>query len=102
MVKHEHKSFKEHKTKLLKEGETYEKRKQIAKKLTKKWRLNRNVKYVLNTLSHFSFRQHLTEKSVEHGCQLKVISEEYTGLTCTICGHMSKVYNCRIKECTYI
>jgi len=101
MVKHKHKSFKVHKTKLLNEGDTYEKRKQIAKNLTRKCRLNRNVKYVLNTLSHFSFRQHLTDKSVEHGCQLKVISEEYTSLTCTNCGHMSKVYNSRVKECEY-
>lgn len=101
MVKHKHKTFKEHKLKVINEGETYEKRKEIAKDFTKKCRLSKNVKYVLNTLSHFSFRQHLTDKSVEHGCQLKVIGEEYTSLTCTNCGHMSKVYNYRIKECEY-
>jgi transposase len=59
------------------------------------------VKYVLNTLSYFSFRQHLTEKSVEYGCQLKVVKEEFTCLTYTNCGHMSKVYNKRVKEWEY-
>lgn len=101
MISHKHKSFKEFKTETINKGKTEEERKQIAKNLIKKCRLSRKVKYVLNTLSHFSFRQHLTEKSVEHGCQLKIITEEFTSLTCTNCGHMSEVYNRRVKECEY-
>ncbi len=101
MVKHKNKTFTDFKTKEINKGSTYEERKQIAKNLTKKCRLSRKVKYVLNTLSHFSFRQHLTEKSAQHGCQLKIITEEFTSLTCTNCGHMSKVYNKRVKECEY-
>ena len=101
MVRYKHKSFKDFKSKAINEGNTYEERKQIAKNLIRKCRLSRKVKYVLNTLSHFSFRKHLIDKSNQHGCQLKVVTEEFTSLTCTNCGHMSKVYNKRVKECEY-
>jgi putative transposase len=101
MVKRKHKTFKDFKRKAISEGSTYEERKQIVKKLTKRCELSHKVKYVLNTLSHFSFRQHITDKSVQHGCQLKIITEEFTSLTCTNCGHMSNIYNKRVKKCEY-
>lgn len=103
MVKHKKSSYKEYKLQYItKEGTTIERRNEQAKKLIKIQRLNKNVKYVLNALSHYSFRQHLTEKSVEHGCQLRVVTEEYTSCTCTNCGHKSTKYDKqREKECAY-
>jgi transposase len=101
MTKQTKQSFKEYKLELINRGETTEERKENAKIFTKKCRLNKKVKYVLNTLSHFSFRQHLMEKSEEYGCELKVISEEYTSVTCTNCGHMSDNYKKRLKDCLY-
>ena len=50
------KSFKEYKKDFINEGKTIEEKKQKAKYFTKKTRLNKNVKYVLNTLSHYKFR----------------------------------------------
>ena len=55
---------------------------------------------MLNTLSHYSFKQRLLNKAQEYGCQVKIITEEYTSMTCSKCGHMSSVYNNRIKECS--
>ena len=68
-------------------------RKQIACNLTKRCRLSKTVKYVLNQLSHYSFRQHLTNKAKEHGCLVKVVSEEYTSKTCTNYSCISESYN---------
>jgi hypothetical protein len=39
--------------------------------LTKQVRLSKNVKYVLNSLSHYKFRQHLLNKGKEYGCEKK-------------------------------
>lgn len=71
-----------------------------SKSLKKFVRLSKNVKYVLNQLSHYKFRQHLKNKSIEHGCQLKECTEEYTSMCCGSCGHCSKNYIKRIKKCT--
>lgn len=70
------------------------------KKLNKIVRLSKNVKYVLNQLSHYKFRQHLKNKSIEHGCQLVECTEEYTSMCCGSCGHCSKNYKERIKTCS--
>jgi transposase len=93
-------SFKEYKTAFINEGKTLEEQKAKAKIFTKKIRLNKNVKYVLGCLSHFSFKQHLQSKSLEYGCQLKIVSEEFTSKTCTNCGYISDKYSNRIKTCT--
>lgn len=74
--------------------------KEEFKKLKKFVRLSKNVKYVLNQLSHFKFRQHLKNKSIEHGCQLVECTEEYTSMCCGFCGHCSKNYKERIKKCS--
>jgi len=34
-----------------------------------------------------------------YGCQVKVITEEFTSKTCTKCGYQSNNYNKRLKEC---
>lgn len=94
------KSFKEYKKDFINEGKTYEDKKEKSKIFTKKIRLNRNVKYMLGCLSHYSFKQHLQNKSLEYGCQLKIVTEEFTSKTCTNCGYISDKYNNRIKTCT--
>jgi len=99
MISHKKSSYKEYKKDYINEGQTAEDKKQRARELTKKTRLNKNVKFVLNSLSHYKFREHLTEKAAEYGCELKVVTEEYTSCTCCQCGHMSKKYKDRIKKC---
>lgn len=77
-----------------------EKKKEL-RKYTKKCRLSRNVKYVLNQLSHYTFRQHLLNKSLDYGCKVKVITEEYTSQCCGKCMKLSKSYNLREKNCIH-
>lgn len=101
IIKYKKKTFKEYKLDYINKGATVEECKENAKIFTRKCKLNKKVKYVLNTLSHFSFRKHLMDKSKEYGCQLKVINEEYTSVTCTNCGHISDNYKRRQKECLY-
>jgi putative transposase len=66
----------------------------------KRKRLNKRVKFVLNMLSHYRFRQHLIHKCIEYGCQLEIVTEEYTSKTCTNCGIMSDIYTKREKSCS--
>ena len=54
MVRTYKKTFKQHKIKCINKGETLEEKRQIARNLTKRYRLSKNVKYVLNQLSHYS------------------------------------------------
>ncbi len=99
MIMHK-KAFKEYKKDFINNGNSLKEKKVNAKKFTKKCRLNKNVKYVLNQLSHFSFRQHLSNKCEQYGCEMKIVTEEYTSCTCSMCGYMSTNYNeQRIKEC---
>ena len=41
------------------------------------------------------------DKSVEYGCRCSVVTEEYTSKTCSFCGHMSNVYDKRLKICNH-
>jgi transposase len=74
--------------------------KDYKKKLNKKSRLNKRVKFVLMMLSHYKFRQHLKAKCDEYGCRLITVTEEYTSKTCTKCGFISNKFAKREKECT--
>jgi putative transposase len=67
---------------------------------SKKIRLSRRVKFVLNMLSHYKFRQHLEAKCDEYGCNLEICSEEYTTQCCGKCGFLSKRFEQRTKICT--
>ncbi len=89
---------KEQCTKIKNEKGIIEYKKEITK-IRKTIRLNKRVKFVLSMLSHYKFRQHLIHKSIEYGCSVEVVTEEYTSITCTNCGIQSK--NCvnRIKTC---
>jgi len=62
-------------------------------------RLNKRVKFVLNSLSHFRFRQHLLHKAEEKGCKVEIVEEHYTSQCCGQCGRLSKKYKQRVKEC---
>jgi len=57
------------------------------------------VKFVLNSLSHYDFQQHLKHKCEEYGCKLIIGKEEYTSQMCGNCGNLEKKYKNRIKEC---
>jgi len=73
--------------------------KEALRQYKKKKRLNKKDKFVLNMLSHYRFRQHLTNKASEYGCKIEVVTEEYTSQTCTNCGHKSANYDYREKKC---
>ena len=73
--------------------------KQELKKYSRIRRLNGRVKFVLNNLSHYGFRQHLTNKCSEYGCELIKVTEEYTSQICPLCGKADKTYEGRIKIC---
>jgi putative transposase len=74
-------------------------KKQEIRNLTKKVQLTKKVKFVLNNLSHYKFRQHLIHKCKEYGCEVKIVGEEYTSQCCSKCGSLSNIYNDREKEC---
>lgn len=67
----------------------------------RKRRLSGRVKFVLNMLSHYKFRQHLISKAEEYGCRVMVVTEEYTSQLCTSCGKLDKTYVNREKRCKH-
>ena len=71
------------------------------RKYTKKCRLNKKIKFCLNQLSHYKFRQHISLKSMEYGCKLIIVSEEYTSQCCGKCTKLSTSYNYREKKCIH-
>jgi len=61
--------------------------------------LSKKVKYVLLQLSHYTFKKHLISKANEYGCNVVMVTEEYTSQACGKCGALSKTYNGRTKKC---
>jgi len=51
-------------------------------------------------LSHYKFRQHLKNKCNEYGCEMIVVTEEYTSKTCTNCGKIENNFKKREKNCS--
>ena len=78
-----------------------ENQKMEYRKLTKKVNLCKSVKFVLNSLSHYKFKQHLLNKGKEYGCDVKIVTEEYTSQCCSKCGFLSNKYVDRTKKCPY-
>lgn len=74
------------------EKEGLEKMKLKRKELNKKRQLNRKVKFMLNQLSHYKFKEHLMYKALEYGCNVEIVDESFTSMTCTNCGSLSKNY----------
>ena len=93
------KKIKENIDKIKEESKTDIEIKEKIKIYRNKRRLNKKVKFVLNNLSHYKFKQHILNKGKEYGCEIIIISEEYTSQSCGNCGQLSKKYNNRIKEC---
>jgi len=80
----------------------FETSKMVKKKETEngeETELSKRTKFVLNMMSHYKFRQHLSHKCEEYGCRMIVVTEEYTSLTCSSCGHKSNSYTNRQKKC---
>jgi len=75
-----------------------EKLREKLKQLGKQRKLSKKVKFVLNQLSHYKFKQHLRAKCLEYGCEFIDCTEEYTSKTCSNCGMLNK----EIKERTLI
>lgn len=76
-------------------------RKNELKKYRKRKKLNKRTKFVLMMESHYSFRQHLITKADEYGCEVIVVTEEYTSKTCGNCFKLSGNYNNRVKQCPH-
>jgi len=89
---------KEYYNKMIKDGKEEEMRK-LLRENTKKKRMNKKSKFVLNMLSHYKFRQHLINKGNEYGCEIIIGTEENTTRTCTFCGSMEGEIEGRIKTC---
>lgn len=85
----------------IKENKSNKEIKNQINKYRKVKRLNARVKFVLNQLSHYKFRQHLLSKAEEYGCKVRIVTEEYTSKCCGKCGKLSNKYNNREKECPY-
>ena len=81
-------------------GKSQEQIRKEIKESSKFGRLKRNVKFVLNMLSHYRFKQYLFSKGEEYDCLVKEVTEEYTSKACTKCGHLSNNYKGRTKICT--
>lgn len=62
-------------------------------------KLYKRIKFVLLNLSHYKFRQHLSHKCDEYGCQLEIVNEYNTSKCCTKCGFLSDNYIHRHKHC---
>jgi len=77
------------------------KTKEELKEKHKENRLNKRVKFMLNMLSHYKFRQQLLHKAEEYGCEVLIVKEEYTSKCCGNCGHLSNNYIGRIKKCPF-
>jgi putative transposase len=82
-----------------KKGKEIIKTKEQLKLYDKTKRLKKSVKFVLNSLAHYKFREHLKNKAIEYGSKIVVVTEEYTSQACSSCGHRSTKYNKREKEC---
>ena len=80
----------------IKEGDNV---KENIRQYTKKRRLNGRVKFVLNNLSHYKFKQHLFYKAEEYGWMIHEVTEEYTSQCCGNCGILSNKYKNREKIC---
>ena len=69
--------------------------------MLKKKKLARRTKRMMNTLSHFKFKQKLEFKCRENRTKLFIVDESYTSKTCGSCGKLndnlksSKDFNCK-------
>ncbi len=93
--------IKEDNENIKKEIVNHEELNKELKRYKKRSVLNSRVKFVLNMLSHYKFRQQLLAKSEEYGCLVEIVTEEYTSQCCGKCGKLSKHYTRRMKKCPH-
>jgi putative transposase len=63
------------------------------KKLNKRIRISKNVKFVLNMQSHYRFKKYLKAYAKRYRTQIYDADESYTSMCCTKCGILSSEYN---------
>jgi IS605 OrfB family transposase len=69
-------------------------------------KLTSTTKRLMNTWSHYKFKMRLKEQAEKKGCNLQIVTEEYTTKTCGVCGTVkenvgsAKIYKC--SKCNYI
>ena len=61
--------------------------------------LNKKTKQELQLWRHFTFRQRLIARAKLVGCNIHVVTEEYTSRTCTSCGYLNKKCQKKDKKC---
>ena len=84
----------------LKEEKGIDEMKKVLRETTKKKRLNKKVKKVLNMMRHYGFKQHLVNKGNEYGCIVDTeVNENETTMTCANCGCKEYFLHGRIREC---
>lgn len=69
-------------------------------KYKKRKYLSKNDKQIMNSLSFYKFKSFIEHKAVQYGASVKMVTEEYTSLTCGYCGDQSNTYIKRIKTCS--
>ncbi len=67
--------------------------------ILKKKDYNKEEKRLLQTLSHFTFRQRLEAKCQEYGIEFSCVDESYTSKTCGSCGKLNDVKLKRHYDC---
>lgn len=74
--------------------------------MQKSEKLTRTTKRLMNTWSHYKFKMRLKEQAEKKGCNLQIVTEEYTTKTCGVCGTVkdnvggAKIYKC--TKCNYV
>ena len=59
----------------------------------------------MQTLAHYKFRSYMKHKALMSGCELIIVTEDYTTMTCGGCGHLNrfvggkKVFKCNSAAC---
>jgi surface protein len=70
-------------------------------KINKSRKFTKKHRFVLNSLSHYKFKEHLKHKCKEYNCEFQTVTEEYTSKCCSQCGILSDTYKYRTKMCPY-
>jgi len=56
--------------------------------------LNSKNNRLLDILSHFKFQEKMKYQAIKYGCDLKIVTEEYTTKTCGRCGCINNFIGC--------
>lgn len=85
----------------IKEINNKQEAKNELRKLNKRIKLSKNVKFVLSMQSHYKFKKYLKATAKRYRTNVYDVDESYTSQCCTMCGILSKDYDKkRIKTCS--